>query len=289
MTAAYGRFCTVALADGRRLTAHGRGKKADAVCGDAVEVRPSPTTAGEGVIERVLPRRNALLRQDETRTKVFAANLDAVLFMVAVQPEFSDALLGRALIACHVAGIAVTVALNKTDLPEAAAARARLAGYAALGYDTLELCARHSDSVQQLGALLAGKTTLVLGGSGVGKSTLINALVPEARAATQALSAALGGGRHTTTATAAYALPGGGWLMDSPGFQSFGLQQVSASQLAEAFPEIRALHGQCRFYNCTHLHEPGCAVLAAVASGTMAAHRHALYAQIHAELEATAW
>lgn len=290
VTGAFGRYCTVTpAAAGPVIRAHGRGKRADAVCGDRVWVQRSPTAPDTGVIERIEPRRNALLRQDEARTKVFAANLDAVLFMVAARPEFSDALLGRALIACEAAQIAVTIALNKIDLPEAAAARARLAGYRALGYDTLELSAKHGGAGAALLARLRGKTTLVLGGSGVGKSTLINALVPGARAATQEVSDALNSGRHTTTATVAYALPQGGWLMDSPGFQSFGLQHLSASQLAAAFPEFRALHGQCKFYNCTHRHEPGCAVLAAVQSGAIAAHRHALYSQVLAELQTPAW
>jgi ribosome biogenesis GTPase / thiamine phosphate phosphatase len=141
-------------------------------------------------------------------------------------------------------------------------------------------------------APLAGKRTLVLGGSGVGKSTLINSLVPDARVATQAISSALNTGKHTTTTTIEYTLPdafGQAALLDSPGFQTFGLHHVSPTQLTEAFVEMQSREGQCKFYNCTHVHEPHCAVLAAVASGEMAAHRHALYLQVLEEITAKTW
>jgi ribosome biogenesis GTPase len=289
VTASFGRYCQVQWPDGRVLIAHLKGKKSNAVCGDRVQAHESSTAPGEAVIDQIETRRNSLLRQDDARTKVFAANLDAVLFVVAAKPQFNDALLGRALIACHVGGIAVTIGFNKTDLAEAAAGRERLQLYRALGYEVLEFSAKQPDSLQALREMLAGKTTLVLGGSGVGKSTLINTLMPHAQARTQAISEALNSGKHTTTSTIAYALPKGGMLMDSPGFQSFGLQHVSASQLADAFAEFRALHGRCKFYNCTHLHEPGCAVLADLSQGHIAQHRHTLYKQVFEELKATVW
>jgi ribosome biogenesis GTPase / thiamine phosphate phosphatase len=289
VTAAFGRYCQLAWPDGRVLIAHLKGKKSNAVCGDYVLAHESATAPGEAVIDSIALRRNSLLRQDESRTKVFAANLDAVLFMVAAKPMFSDALLGRALIACHVADIPVAIGLNKTDLPETNAARERLALYRDLGYPVIELSAKQSGGLQALEPLLKGHTTLVLGGSGVGKSTLINALVPNANVATQAISEALNSGKHTTTATMAYSLAWGGVLMDSPGFQSFGLQHISASELSDAFAEFRALHGQCKFYNCTHVHEPGCAVLAAMSQGRIAEHRHTLYKQVLGELQTPAW
>ncbi len=292
VTASYGRFCTVRLDSGETLNAWARGKRSDAVCGDLVSINH---TGDEAVIEHIEPRRNALFRQDEIRTKVFAANLDQVLFMVAGKPSFSDDLLGRALIACHVANVPVVIALNKRELPEANEARERLRLYASLGVQVIECSAKPSVDQQGLDAiraLLQDKTTLVLGGSGVGKSTLINALVPDAKAATQVISEALNSGKHTTTATIAYALNDSTTLMDSPGFQSFGLHHVSASQLADAMPEFHAAreqHGGCKFYNCTHLREPGCAVLAALQTREIAAHRHALYTQVLQELQTQKW
>jgi ribosome biogenesis GTPase / thiamine phosphate phosphatase len=287
--ASFGRFCTVKQDNGQTLNAWARGKRSDAVCGDIVEIKH---TGDEAVIERILPRRNALFRQDEVRTKVFAANLDQVLFMVAGKPTFNDDLLGRALIACHVADVPVVIALNKCDLPEADAARARLKLYATLNIEVMECSAKHGAQLDAIKALLQDKTTLVLGGSGVGKSTLINALVPDAKVATQAISEALNTGKHTTTATIAYAINDVTTLMDSPGFQSFGLHHISASQLADAMPEFhvaREQHGACKFYNCTHLREPACAVLKALQQREISEQRHALYTQVLQELQTDAY
>ncbi len=303
VTASFGRFCTVRLASGEHVNAYAKGKRSDVVCGDEVQVSRSGDAA---VIERVEARRNSLFRQDETRTKVFAANLDQVLFMVAGKPTFNDDLLGRAMMACHVAQVPVVIALNKRELPEAQAARERLSLYTQLGYSVVECSAKpavaqdavtqesvtQEDELAPIKVVLSGKTTLVLGGSGVGKSTLINALVPDAKAATQVISEALNSGKHTTTATLAYQLDESSVLMDSPGFQTFGLQHLSASQLADAMPEFhtaREQHGGCKFYNCTHLREPGCAVLAAIGQGEIAPMRHALYAQVLEELQQEKW
>ena len=278
------------LDDGRTLTATPRGKRFEAVCGDRVQLS---LHGDDAVIERVEPRKNSLFRQDETRTKVFAANLDLILFIVAADPHYNDALLGRALIAAHVAGIPLAIALNKIDLPEAAETRERLSVYQRLGYPVIELCAKQAQSSEAaLTAALSNKNTLVLGGSGVGKSTLINALVPNAQVATQVISTALNTGKHTTTTTIEYTLPsafGTAAVLDSPGFQTFGLHHLSASQLANAFVEMSSREGQCKFYNCSHVHEPQCAVLAALASGEMAAHRHALYLQVLEELGTKSW
>ncbi len=294
VVAARGRVCRAVPLDAQDESGYDcvpRGKRFEAVCGDIVDLTPTHQSAGggEAVIERILPRRNSLFRQDAWRTKVFAANLDQVLFMVACEPPLNDALLTRARVACHVAGIDCSIVLNKTDLPGTEAARARLALHAASGVEVIELSARSAaQAATLLRPRLEGRTSLLLGASGVGKSTLVNALVPHAQAATQQISQALQSGRHTTTTTLAYRLPEvrDAWLMDSPGFQSFGLNHISRAQLADAFAEIRALAGRCRFYNCSHLHEPGCAVLEALAAGRIEPVRHAQYAAIAAELAA---
>lgn len=299
---AYGRHCLVETQDGQRLICHPRGKKNQAVVGDRVLWQPS---GDEGSIEALQPRRNLFYRQDEIRTKSFAANLDCVLVLIAAEPEFSENQLTRALVAAEAENIRPVIALNKRDLAEPfALAWERLAPYRAMGYTVLPLGLAPrgeglpDDGVAALIAELKGHTTLVLGPSGSGKSTLINRLVPEAGAQTGEISQALNSGKHTTTTTRWYwvqALDDAGAraaLIDSPGFQEFGLQHIEAARLAECMPDLRACLGHCRFYNCTHLHEPGCAVLAQVrddGTGAISPRRHRLYAQLFEELSRQRW
>ncbi|HEU0229579.1 MAG TPA: ribosome small subunit-dependent GTPase A [Burkholderiaceae bacterium] len=287
ITAAHGRHYMVELADGTLRTCFPRGKKAGAAVGDKVLI--SPQGQREGTIETILERRNLLYRSDEFRTKQFAANVDQLLFVVAVEPAFSDDLLGRALVAAASANIEPLIILNKVDLDHgASAARERLRYPAHLGFRVLDLSARDVDAARrQLLPSLEGRTSLLLGQSGMGKSTLLNALIPEARAHTQEHSQALGAGRHTTTSTRLYHLPDHlGDIIDSPGFQAFGLYHLGMDDIERGFPEIRAAREHCRFYNCTHRHEPGCGVLEAVKRGDIPVARHALYERILAENEA---
>jgi ribosome biogenesis GTPase len=283
--AAHGRHYGVQFGPGELRHCYTRGKKAGPAVGD--QVRVLPEGRDEGVITEILPRRNLLYRSDASRSKQFAANLDQLLLIVAPEPEFSSDLMGRALVAAGSAGIPVRIALNKADLPTIAGARERLRAIAALGVPIVELCALDAEQVHaRLGAWLQGRSTLLLGQSGMGKSTLLNALVPRAQAATQEHSRALGTGRHTTTQTRLYPLPGGGDLIDSPGFQAFGLQHLTQHEIEQGFPEFTRVITDCRFYNCTHRHEPGCGVLAAMARGEITPERHALYQRILAENEA---
>ncbi|WP_368641456.1 ribosome small subunit-dependent GTPase A [Castellaniella ginsengisoli] len=283
--AVHGRHYGVAIDGGGQRQCYTRGKKAGPAVGDHVRVRPEGHQ--EGVILDILPRRNLFYRSDAQRSKQFAANIDQLLLVLACEPEFSDDLTGRALVAAASAGVPALIVLNKADLPGAAAARARLATVEALGTPVVLLSALDAGQVRAtLGPRLRDRLTLLLGQSGMGKSTLLNALVPEALAATQAHSEALGTGRHTTTRTQLYPLPEGGGLIDSPGFQAFGLQHLSAHDIEQGFPEFAAPISECRFYNCTHRHEPGCGVLAAVERGDVRPERHALYRRILAENEA---
>ena len=247
----------------------------------------------EGTIEQVLPRRNLFYRQDEIRTKSFAANLDHVLILIAAEPEFSEHQLARALIAAEAERIAPIIALNKSDLVEPfERAWARLAPYRRMHHGVVPLSLKASAEADyaSLMKLLAGKSTLVLGPSGSGKSTLTNLLVPGAAVLTQEISQALNSGKHTTTSTTWYWIDEARTtgLIDSPGFQEFGLNHIAPMQLASLMPDIAEHAGDCKFYNCTHLHEPGCGVIANVetadAPGAISASRYRIYGELFAEL-----
>ena len=252
-------------------------------------------TEDEGTIEKVEKRRNLFYRQDEIRTKSFAANLDQVLVLIAAEPEFSESQLSRALIAAEAEHIRPIIALNKSDLAEPfGRAWERMDHYRDMGYTVLPLALKPAAAVEgetdELFALLRGKTTLVLGPSGAGKSTLINRLVPNARVLTNAISTALNSGKHTTTSTNLY------WvdaekttaLIDSPGFQEFGLNHIDPMHLAGLMPDIKANASDCKFYNCSHLHEPGCGVLSAMkltaSAHPISMYRYKIYSDLFAEL-----
>ncbi len=286
VVASHGRHYIVETPEGERLTCHPRGKKTDCVVGD--RIRWQPTGSDEGVVEHLEPRRNLLFRQDEWKTKSFAANLDQLLVLVAAHPVFSESQLVRALIASESAGITAHIVLNKADLPQFAAARSRLAPYVSMGYEVIEsaLKADPEAARSRLGTLLAGKATLVLGPSGAGKSTLINLLVPGARAQVGEVSQALNSGRHTTTSTQWYWIDPARTtaLIDSPGFQEFGLRQIAPAELARFMPDLREHARDCRFYNCSHRHEPGCGVRAALERGEIAESRYRIYTELWAEL-----
>lgn len=283
VVASHGRHCVVETPDGERRICHPRGKKSQVVVGDHVQWLAS---TDEGTIEKVEPRHNLFYRQDEIRTKSFAANLDQVLILLAAEPEFSEMQLTRALIAAEAEHITPIIALNKSDLAEPfARALTRLEPYIKMGYTVLQGAFKTGD-LADLPERLKHKTTLVLGPSGTGKSTLINAVVPNANVATAEISQALNSGKHTTTSTTWH------WvdaerktgLIDSPGFQEFGVHHIDAMQLAAYMPDFKPHVAHCKFYNCTHLHEPSCGVQDAVEAGAISPSRYKLYGMLFAEL-----
>ena len=302
VVAGFGRHVLVETESGERLICHPRGKKSQAVVGDRIRWLPSQD---EGTIEKIEERNNLFYRQDEMRTKSFAANLDQVLILIAAEPEFSESQLTRALIAAEAERITPIIALNKSDLTEPfGRAWTKLAPYRAMGYKMLPLAIKpkteaptndkaNDAQTTELMGFLRGKKTLVLGPSGAGKSSLTNLLVPHAKVLTAEISQALNSGKHTTTSTTLY------WvdetrttaLIDSPGFQEFGLHHIQPMQLANLMPDFKAHAQNCKFYNCTHLHEPGCGVISEAKSTdeahTISASRYRLYGDLFAELSQT--
>jgi ribosome biogenesis GTPase len=277
ITAAYGRRFLVETAAGERLACVPRGKQASYACGDAVLV--ARTSPGEGVIEAADPRATLFLRAAPHRRKLIAANATQVAVVVAGEPSASDELVARILVEAGRQGMRAFIVLNKADLAASAATmRARLAPFARAGHAVVELSAKRD--VAPLAAALAGETTVLIGQSGMGKSTIVNALVPGAGAATREISRFLDSGRHTTSATRLYRLDDRSVIIDSPGVEAFGLAHLAHAEIERGFPEIAPLAGRCRFSDCRHRTEPGCAVLAAVAAGAVAPRRLELLQRI---------
>ncbi len=254
-----------------------RGKKSEVACGDLVEIQRTGDT--QGVIEKNLPRRTLLYRSDAFRQKLIAANVTQIIVVVAAEPTFSDELLARCLIAAHDQQLATLIVLNKCDLLESAIkARALLEPYRTIGYRVLELSAK--ESAAPLLPYLQDHTSVLVGQSGMGKSTLINALLPDAQAATREISTALNSGKHTTTHARLYHLNANSHLIDCPGVQAFGLHHLDFSAIEEGFVEFAPYRGQCRFNNCHHTHEPDCALKKAMQEGKIDARRLKLFQDI---------
>jgi ribosome biogenesis GTPase len=266
IVAAFGRQYEIRLDDDSTITGIPLGKKSPYACGDRVELeRSSPN---QGQILHHLERTSLLYRSDEWKQKLIAANATQLVLVCATEPGFSDELLSRALVAAEHDSIATLIVLNKCDLPtNLEAARAQLAPYAALGCPVIELSARLDAA--PLRERLHGHTSVLVGQSGMGKSTLINALVPEANAATREISEALDSGKHTTTHARLYQLDDESAIIDSPGLQEFGLAHLTVGDIENAFPEFRAHVGHCRFRDCHHEAEPDCAIKQAVTDGAI--------------------
>ena len=283
IVAAFGRHYEIELADGVIATGYPLGKKSIYTCGDEVEL------SVDGQILKHHTRRTLLYRADDYREKLIAANVTQLILVVATEPSFSDSLLTRALVAAEHEEIQTLIVLNKCDLTsQLDAARALLAPFVALGYRVIEMCAKQDVSVLRLH--LHGHCSVLVGQSGMGKSTLTNALIPGATAATREVSIALDSGKHTTTHARMYRLPVGAGdtgrpigrrcpeegtpsrnsaLIDCPGLQEFGLSHLTPAEIGYGFLEFRSLLGQCRFRDCQHRSEPGCAIKIALENGAV--------------------
>jgi ribosome biogenesis GTPase / thiamine phosphate phosphatase len=262
VVAAYGKRYEVELSeDKQRISCVTRGKKNDLACGDIVEIKP--TGPGEGVVESHQARSTLLYRSSEYKSKIIAANVTQVIIVLAPKPSFYEELLNRCLIAAEASGIKPLIVLNKSDLPETPSAESILKPYCELGYKLIRLSAKKD--VSPLAQCLHGHQSVLVGQSGMGKSTIINTLFPNQKVRTQEISDTLDSGKHTTTAAHLYHIDSQSTLIDSPGLQEFGLNHLSQDALELGFIEFKPYLGHCRFNNCKHLHEPDCAILHAVA------------------------
>lgn len=277
INAAFGRHYEVETSDNTCLTAFPRGKKSVYVCGDLVALAPGEP--GQARILRHLPRTSLLYRSDAYREKLIAANATQAVLVVATVPSFSVELLTRALIAAESQGLRSVIVLNKCDFVDLVpAARTLLAPVTGLGYDVVELSARN-DATPLL-PYLAEELSVLVGQSGMGKSTLVNALVAGADTRVGEISTRLDSGKHTTTYTRLYRLQDGGALIDSPGLQEFGLGHLSQGHIEQGFVEFRPHLGCCRFRDCHHRLEPDCAIKRAVATGEIANIRYEHYLRL---------
>lgn len=282
VVAAHGRRFQVELAGGEVVNCVTRGRRSDIACGDRVDI--APTAPGAGVIEAIRPRTSLLFRSDTYREKLLAANVTQVLVVIAPEPPYHRELIDRSLAAAHAAGINALVVINKIDLPAASKTLSELSLYRSLGYELLPISARLDPA--PLFARLRGHASVLVGQSGMGKSTLINGLIPDVAARVGAISTALGSGRHTTTSARLYRLDADSHIIDTPGLQAFGLRHVGAEQLPQCFVEFLPFLGQCRFSNCRHMAEPDCAISTAAGRGEIDARRLESYRTLIREMTA---
>jgi ribosome biogenesis GTPase / thiamine phosphate phosphatase len=274
----------VLLGDGVLVECVLKGRRLQIACGDQVQVRVAHRG---GVLVAAEPRRNLVYRSDAFKEKLIGANVSLVVGVVAPDLPADFELIERWTIAAEIERCRFLLVANKADLPGFDALLGKLAPYTRLGYRVLPLAAKRDASA--LRPHLVGQHSVLVGQSGMGKSTILNALAPAAAARVGDISRALETGRHTTTETTLHLVPddpAGGWIIDSPGMNAFSLAHAAPDELAAAFVEMRPLLGHCRFRDCRHDSEPDCAVREAVARGEIAPHRLALLQAMRAESEA---
>ncbi len=279
VVASYGKRLLVEDESGTRRPAFIGRRGLKVVCGDRVRWR-EPDDGGEVAVLELMPRDTELSRPDSRgRPEILAANIDQVVVVCAPEPAPDPFIIDRYLAAAEVMGATALVACNKSDLAGAVQA-VSLAEFEAVGYPALRVSARAAHGLDALRDELAGHSSILVGQSGVGKSSLLNALLPGTEIATAQVSAATGEGRHRTTATTLYPLPGGGVLLDSPGVRDFAPALGDPRLAAAGFREIVEAATHCRFANCRHMREPGCAVKEGVEAGAISARRYESYRRL---------
>lgn len=279
MVAGFGRHVLVEDREGERHRCMIAGRRLRPVCGDRVRwARPSDQS--DGLVVAIEDRHNELARPSRRgRKEVLAANIDQLLVVVAPVPKPDPYIIDRYLAAAELMDARAWVICNKTDLAEVAGPL-DTGEFAGAGYGVIDTSAETGAGLDRLVAVMRGKTSIFVGQSGVGKSSLINALLPGLDLATGDISRASGEGKHTTTASVLHHLPDGGEIIDSPGVRDFAPPVMDPASVARGFREIGELAGRCRFADCMHLREPGCAVKAAVESGIVAPRRYESYRRL---------
>ncbi len=249
------------------------------VVGDRVACEADDT--GDWAITEIAPRTNYVIRRASNLSKeshIIAANVDRALLLVTLQAPATPAeFVDRFLVTCEAYKVPAVIVLAKRDLQDDAAVAEFRAVYEGAGYEVVELSTPTGLGLDRVRELLAEGTTLLSGNSGVGKSTLVQAVDPHLDIRTGEISESHGKGRHTTTFSTMYPLAGGGTVIDTPGIKGFGLIDIDDAELSRYFPEMMRLAPACKFYNCTHTHEPGCAVVEAVRRGEISAARYESY------------
>jgi len=274
VVAAYGRHAIVEDSERNRYHCAMKGKRLRAVCADEVHWRLHQTEVGDGIVTEILPRHTELARPDSRgRTEVVAANMTQIVVVVAPRPQPDLSLVDRYLVSAELIGIAAVIVANKSDIGEL-----NLLEFDAIGYHTVSTCAKQPETLQELAKLLVANTSIFVGQSGVGKSSLLNTMIPGLDSRTQELSSGSGEGRHTTTASVLHHLSNGGEVIDSPGVRDYAPPPISDRELADGFVEFRTR--ECRFSNCRHLAEPDCGVKTALAEGKIGERRYASYCHL---------
>lgn len=274
----YGAELILETATGGHVRCTTRRKLEHVACGDYV--RWQLEAQGNASVLEILPRRNVLERPDfRGRLRAVAANIDILLVVGSWRPAPNWEMLDRYLVAAHLLPAEVLIVLNKADLRPSymdAESEACLQEYHQVGYNVIHTQANEGQGMEAIRVAIQGKTAIFAGQSGVGKSSLIEQLAPEQDIRIGAIGET-GEGRHTTTVSALYHLPGQASLIDSPGVRDFPLPKLVVAELQAGYPEFRAWAGECKFNNCSHHHEPGCAIKAAVAAGTVPPRRYQRY------------
>lgn len=277
---AFGRRMVLRLAGDTEVGARIRGRKLCPVCGDFVFAEPIPNES-DWLITSIDSRRNELTRPDTRgRKEVLAANISCVAVVAAPEPTPDWYIVDRYLAAAENMKSTGIVVFNKTDLGDGTNRHAPLAEYATAGYRVIECSAHSGENIAELAKTLAGETTVIVGQSGVGKSSIVNRLVGAETLRTGALSDSSGEGRHTTVNSVMIELPGGGAVIDSPGVRDYAPAILEADDVQRGFPEIDRARQDCRFADCRHLREPNCAVKAAVDDGSISERRYESYRRL---------
>jgi ribosome biogenesis GTPase len=276
VVATYSRRMQLLLPDGRRVDARIKGKRLKPVCGDHVEAGPIPGEA-DWLISAIGERRNQLTRPNlRGKVEVLAANIDRLLVMAAPTPEPDWSIVDRYLCAAELIDTSAAIVFNKIDLSAADTVEEILDDYDRIGYRTVRCSAKTGTNIDAVAALMRDGVSIIVGQSGVGKSSLINRLLADARQRVAAVSDKSGEGRHTTVNSAMLQLPGGGAVIDSPGVRDYA-PALQPDEVVVGYREIVAAAQDCRFANCRHLREPGCAVKSAVDLGTISKRRYDSY------------